>query len=99
MKIIFLGVGEACDERYLNTSLLIYSNKKTILLDCGFTITHQFFKYEKDEDALDIVWISHFHGDHFLEFLFCSSDSGNREEISPFILLVQRDWRRLLELP
>ncbi len=25
-----------------------------------------FFKYEKDVNKLDIVWISHFHGDHFL---------------------------------
>ncbi len=65
MELIFLGVGEACDERYPNTSLLVHT-KKTILLDCGFSVTHEFFKYEKDEEKLDIVWISHFHGDHFL---------------------------------
>ncbi len=68
MEITFLGVGEACDERYPNTSLLVYTKKthRNLLLDCGFSVAHQFFKYIKDPDLLDIVWISHFHGDHFL---------------------------------
>ncbi|GAB6160982.1 hypothetical protein JCM12298_01410 [Desulfothermus naphthae] len=67
MEVIFLGVGEACDEKYPNTSLLLYTgNQKTLLLDCGFSVTHEFFKYEKDVNKVDIIWISHFHGDHFL---------------------------------
>lgn len=71
VKIRFLGVGEACDERHPNTSVLlevegIKSNKQTILLDCGFSVPFQFWKYISDPDELDILWISHFHGDHFL---------------------------------
>ncbi len=70
MNMIFLGVGEACDEKLPNTSVLVEikaeGDKKRILLDCGFTIAHEFFKYVQDPDLLDGVWISHFHGDHFL---------------------------------
>ncbi len=70
MEIIFLGVGEACDERFPNTSVLLSmrgeAGEVKLLLDCGFTIAHEFFKYVKDPDELDVVWISHFHGDHFM---------------------------------
>ncbi len=70
MHIIFLGVGEACDERYPNTSILIQykglAGQRTVLLDCGFSIPHIFFKYITDPDTLDGLWISHFHGDHFM---------------------------------
>ncbi len=68
MEVIFLGVGEACDERLPNTSILVRSQtgfNKTVLLDCGFTAVHQFFQQVKDPNELDCLFISHFHGDHF----------------------------------
>jgi len=68
MKIHFLGVGEACDPECFNTSLLIRSGSKKhyILLDCGFTTPHRYFADCSDPNQLDALWISHFHGDHFL---------------------------------
>jgi ribonuclease BN (tRNA processing enzyme) len=65
MEILFLGVGEACDSRHGNSSVLITTKSSTILLDCGFSVPHQFFKYCDDPDCLDSIWVSHFHGDHF----------------------------------
>lgn len=69
MKAIFLATGEACDEHCPNTSILIKTKAKgrenSILLDCGFTTPHCFFRYVVDANELDILWISHFHGDHF----------------------------------
>lgn len=66
MKIRFLGVGEACDERCPNTSLHVTAGKgQRFLLDCGFTTPHLYFALSSDPDELDAVWISHFHGDHF----------------------------------
>ncbi len=65
MELLFLGVGEACDENFPNTSILVH-DKNTVLLDCGFSVPHNFFKYYNDPNELDIIWISHFHGDHFL---------------------------------
>ncbi|MCX7822016.1 MAG: ribonuclease Z [Syntrophobacterales bacterium] len=71
MKVTFLGVGEACDERHPNTSILLEvedndGETRTVLLDCGFAVPFQFWKYVADPDKLDVLWISHFHGDHFL---------------------------------
>lgn len=65
MEVTFLGVGEACDERYPNTSVLVKGVQRTVLLDCGFSVPGPFFKQVQQADTLDAVWISHFHGDHF----------------------------------
>lgn len=67
MEIFFLGVGEACDTAHDNSaSLITTSNGLRILLDCGFSVAHQYFRMVDQPEQLDIVWISHFHGDHFL---------------------------------
>jgi len=68
IEAIFLGVGEAFDEKLPNTSILIHcgagSSLVTLLLDCGFTAPPQFWREEPEVDTLDGIWISHFHGDH-----------------------------------
>jgi ribonuclease Z len=70
MQVVFLGVGEAFDETLPNTSILVRcglgASRVTVLLDCGFTAPPQFWRAEPSADALDAVWISHFHGDHFM---------------------------------
>ena len=65
MKIIFLGVGEAFDENLPNNSQLVMSGKINLLLDCGFTVPQQIWKYSQDKNLLDAIYISHQHGDHF----------------------------------
>jgi ribonuclease Z len=74
MRICFLGVGEAFDEHYPNTSLLISFPKLDggfhVLLDCGFTAPAAYYLHAPEDarsgSGLDAIWISHFHGDHFL---------------------------------
>jgi ribonuclease Z len=67
VEIFFLGVGETCDPAHGNSSsLLTTSNGTRILLDCGFTAAHQYFRAVEEPTQLDYIWISHFHGDHFL---------------------------------
>jgi ribonuclease BN (tRNA processing enzyme) len=70
MQIHFLGVGEACDGNQPNTSILlkpdIEDTAGRILLDCGFSVPHQYFSLDPSPEELEILWISHFHGDHFL---------------------------------
>ena len=70
MEIVFTGVGEALDASQPNTSILVLDSnqqqKGQVLLDCGFTAAHQYFKLKPTAEQLDGVWISHFHGDHFL---------------------------------
>ena len=70
MEIHFLGSGEACDPNQSNTSILLKTGPEQtagrILLDCGFSVPQQYFACEPDPEELEILWISHFHGDHFL---------------------------------
>jgi len=69
MRVVFLGVGEACDESLPNTSLWIQTQvdkqRKSVLLDCGFTAPSLYWQQASNQDDLDALWISHFHGDHF----------------------------------
>jgi ribonuclease Z len=69
IEVIFLGVGEAFDEATPNTSILVRYNTGTLpvtlLLDCGFTAPPQYWRQAPEADALDAIWISHFHGDHY----------------------------------
>lgn len=64
MKLVFLGVGEAFDENYPNSSHLILSETK-LLLDCGYTSPIQMWKYHPDQSFLDAVYVSHPHADHY----------------------------------
>jgi ribonuclease BN (tRNA processing enzyme) len=69
MEIHFLGVGEACDGRQANTSILLKrgmgKSRGRILLDCGFSTPHHYFLLSPPAEELQVLWISHFHGDHF----------------------------------
>lgn len=64
MKVVFLGVGEAFDERYPNHSHLILSDKANIMLDCGDSAVRQIWKYTKDHSLIDALYITHRHSDH-----------------------------------
>jgi ribonuclease BN (tRNA processing enzyme) len=66
MKVIFLGTGEAFDENNPNNSSLVLTEKTKLLLDCGFTVPPQLWKYNPDPSFLDAIYVSHRHGDHFL---------------------------------
>lgn len=100
MRICFLGVGEAFDEMYPNTAILVsvsssLADSQTpgehgmvhVLLDCGFTAPAAYYRHAPLKISLsttasetrsestqrsrsrvqpDAIWISHFHGDHFL---------------------------------
>ena len=70
MEIRFLGVGEACDGNQPNTSILLktdaHETAGLILLDCGFSAPHQYLSLNPSAEELETLWISHFHGDHFL---------------------------------
>ena len=65
MKIVFLGVGEAFDENFPNNSHLLSSEKTNLLVDCGYTVPPQLWKFNPDPNFLDAIYISHQHADHF----------------------------------
>jgi ribonuclease BN (tRNA processing enzyme) len=64
MKIVFLGVGEACDEAQPNNSHLVISGT-ILLLDCGYSTPPQLWRYNPDPSFLDAIYITHRHADHY----------------------------------
>lgn len=94
MKAVFAGVGEAFDERLPNTSIHVETNvskrKLTVLLDCGFTAAAAYFSsaaipFVDRQAGPDMVWISHFHGDHFFGLpvlLARLMDSGRSRDLA-----------------
>ena len=64
MKVVFLGVGEAFDERYPNHSHLVLSAKTALMLDCGDSAVRQLWKYTKDHSLVNALYITHRHSDH-----------------------------------
>ncbi len=72
MKCLFNGVGEAVDPDLGNCSIWLEAapggTKRTLLLDCGFTAPFALLRHLSAHEVLDLdmLWISHFHGDHFM---------------------------------
>jgi ribonuclease Z len=101
MKVMFLGVGEACDERLANTSIWIVTKVKerriSVLLDCGFTVPSLYWQQTGDEEDLDAVWLSHFHGDHFFgipALLLRMYEMGRKR---PLTILGQTDVDKIVQ--
>lgn len=90
MKIVFLGVGEAFDQNQPNTSILVQTQTTNLLLDCGFTVPSQVWKYDENPNLLDGVYISHQHADHFfgLPALLLRMWEGQRTR--PFTIICQK---------
>jgi len=64
MEAIILGCGEAFDETLPNTSLLVKSSV-LLLLDCGFSAASQVWQAAPDPSAIDLIYLSHAHADHY----------------------------------
>jgi ribonuclease BN (tRNA processing enzyme) len=63
-RITFLGTGEAFDAQVGNTSLYIRTAAISYLVDCGFTVPHTLWRVNADPNLLDVIYLTHFHGDH-----------------------------------
>ncbi len=107
MKITFIGVGEACDSLFPNTSILLLvdnesNHHREILLDCGFTTPHLYFNECSDPEQLDALWISHFHGDHFFGIPLLVIRFWEMGRRKPLLILGQQGiediFRQILDL-
>lgn len=87
MDIFFIGVGDACDPLHGNTSVHVQtSNNFNILFDCGFTVPHSYFAFTEKPDQLDMIWLSHFHGDHFFGLPLLLLRLWEMERTKPLII-------------
>ncbi|MEP5613442.1 MAG: MBL fold metallo-hydrolase [Cyclobacteriaceae bacterium] len=83
MKLTVLGCGDAFGNggRY-NTSFLLTEKKEHVLIDCGASSLIRLKQESIELEAISMIVISHFHGDHFggLPFFLISSLFENRRE-------------------
>ena len=83
MFLTFLGVGEAFGQ-FANTSILVDGK---LLLDCGPHTLLQLRKQQQDLKEIELVFLSHFHGDHTLglpALLLASREENRVEELKIF---------------
>ena len=67
LTIIFLGTGGSWPSTKRNvTSIAIKRGREIILFDCGEGTQRQFQKSQLSYMQIDKIFITHFHGDHFL---------------------------------
>ena len=95
MKALVLGAGEAFDESFPNTSVLIESDTN-LLLDCGFSIPSQLWRSGARVDAL---YLSHAHADHFFGVPAILARMCDEPRTAPLKVITQPDvWLRLNHL-
>ena len=89
MKIKVLGCGEAFDDRYVNTSLLLESGGCKVLLDCGYSVPPQLWRSVEDASAIDLIYISHAHADHYFGVPAVLGRMWEEGRTKPLILMSQ----------
>ena len=71
MKIQFLGCGDAFGSGgRLNTCFLVDAADTRFLIDCGATSLVGMNRCGVDPNSIDMILLSHLHGDHFGGVMF-----------------------------
>ncbi len=96
MKIIFLGVGEAFDEKIPNNSHLILS-KTNILLDCGYSVPRQLWRFNSDQSFLDAIYISHRHADHYFGIPALLVRMWEEKRKNSLTIICQKGLKKIIE--
>ncbi len=87
MKVEFVGVGEAFDETLPNNSQILQWGDSRLLIDCGYSIPHAFWKHHPDSEYLDAIYISHRHADHYFglpSILVRMAEDGRKKKLNDF---------------
>lgn len=81
MHIRFIGCGDAFGSGgRFNTCFQVISPSATVLIDCGASSMVALRKWGVDPNAIDAIFITHLHGDHFggLPFLILDAQLVSR---------------------
>lgn len=86
-RIKILGSGDAFHSGgRFQTSFLLNSNNKNILIDCGCGSLQQMKKFGYSTNEINSVIISHFHGDHIAGLPFLLMDMARLNRQSPLYI-------------
>lgn len=100
MRLRFLGCGDAFGSGgRFNTCFHVAAEETTFLVDCGASSMVAIRRFDVDPNAIDTVFVTHLHGDHFggLPFLILDAQLVSRRA-RPLTLAGPPGFeRRLLE--
>ncbi len=99
MKIRFLGTGDAFGHGgRLQPCILGEARDCTFLMDCGATAMVSMNRFGVNPNAIDLILISHLHGDHFGGIPFFVLDAQlHSKRRGPLVVAGPRGTRRRLD--
>lgn len=83
MRLQFVGCGDAFGSGgRFNTCFHLHSSGGNALIDCGATSLIALKRLDIDRNAIDVILVTHFHGDHFggIPFLVMEAQFVTRRE-------------------
>ena len=97
LSVTFLGTGAACPTIGRNVSgLALQREGETLLFDCGEGTQRQMMRYGVSF-ALNDIFFTHFHGDHFLGVIGLVRTLGLQGRLDPLRLWGPRGAKQILK--
>ncbi len=99
IKLTVVGSGDAfCSEGRFNSCYYVEWGDKKLLLDCGPTSLAAIRKSNLDPMAVDIIVVSHLHGDHIagIPFLLLEADKADKRK-KPLTIITPPDGERRIK--
>ncbi|MCC8967695.1 MBL fold metallo-hydrolase [Bradyrhizobium sp. Pear76] len=87
MQLRFVGCGDAFGSGgRFNTCFHVSGARTNFLIDCGASSLPAMKRLEIDRDAIDLILITHFHGDHFAGLPFFLLDAQFSRRSRPLVI-------------
>jgi ribonuclease BN (tRNA processing enzyme) len=87
MQLQFVGCGDAFGSGgRFNTCFHVTGERVNFLIDCGASSLPALKRLGIDRDAIDLVLITHFHGDHFAGLPFLLLDAQFSRRTRPLVI-------------
>jgi len=98
MQVQFVGSGDAFGSGgRFNTCFHVTGEHVNFLIDCGATSLPALKRCGIERDAIDLVLVTHFHGDHFGGLPFLMLDAQFTRRTRPLIIAGPQGIERRLE--
>jgi ribonuclease Z len=90
MQATIIGCGEAFDERFPNTSVLLRRRGASLLFDCGYSVPPAVWRTLAEPNDIDLIYISHAHADHYFGLPALLGRMWEEERRRPLTILSQQ---------